>query len=128
MDLMRALLVGAVIKLILLMVMLGVSTSARAEESKAQFVMSAAHCAVLKQHAIKAITAKTAGVEYVQYVRERTEDYTQLSGMDRVIYLDILPYSLELAYEYYINNFDPATPYEEVIERNCLERVGSSAQ
>lgn len=94
----------------------------------AEFVMSEPHCAVLKQHAIQAITAKTAGVQYPQYVRERVEGYGQLTGIDRVVYLNILPYSLEMAYEYFNSDFNPTTPYEEVIERHCLEKVGSSAE
>lgn len=97
-------------------------------KAEAEFVMSEAHCAVLKQHAIKAITAKNAGVEYPQYLRERVEEYATLSGIDRVVYMNILPYSLDAAYEYFNNDFNPSTPYEEVIERNCLEQVGQSAQ
>lgn len=102
--------------------------SAQADEEKAAFIMNEAHCAVLKQHAIQAITAKTAGVENPQYVRERVEGYGNLTGADRVVYLDILPYSLEMAYEYFNNDFNANTPYEEVIEHNCLERVGKTAQ
>lgn len=97
-------------------------------QAEAEFVMSEAHCALLKQHALKAITAKTAGVEFPQYTRERVEEYTKLTGIDRVVYLNILPYSLDMAYEYFNGDFNPSTPYEEVIERNCLERVGHSAQ
>lgn len=124
----RALLVGATVKLILLMVMLGVSVSSKAEESKAEFIMSEAHCALLKQHAVMAITAKTAGVDYNQYVRERVDAYGKLTGIDRVIYLDILPFTFEMAYEYFNSDFNANTPYEEVIELHCLERVGSGAR
>lgn len=104
------------------------SFTAHAGEWKPEFIMTPQHCAVLKQHAIKAITAKTAGVDYNKYVRERVEDYTKLTGADRVVYLDILPFSLEMAYEYFNSDFDLSTPYEEVIERNCLERVGDAAR
>jgi hypothetical protein len=101
--------------------------SAHAEE-KPEFIMSEAHCAVLKQHAVMAITAKTAGVDYNQYVRERVEGYSKLTGMERVIYLDILPFTFEMAYEYFNSDFNSNTPYEEVIEMHCLERVGSGAR
>jgi len=127
MDLMRALLVGAVAKLILLMVMLVILANP-AIAGEAEFIMSEAHCTLLKQHAIKAITAKTAGVEYPQYVRERIAEGRTLTTLDRVVFDDIIPYSLEMAYEFFNNDFDPATPYEEVIERNCLSNLGSAAK
>lgn len=111
-----------------LLVLLSLSIFSVAAEEKPAFVMTAAHCALLKQHAIQAMTAKTAGVDYPQYLRERVEGYTKLSGMERVVYLDILPYTLDMAYEYFESDFNPNTPYEEVIERNCLERVGSGAR
>lgn len=99
-----------------------------AQAVSAEFVMSEAHCALLKQHAIQAITAKTAGVSYPKYVRERVEGYSGLTAIDRVVYLDILPYSLEMAYEYFNNDFNSNTPYEEVIELHCLEGVGKGAE
>jgi hypothetical protein len=115
-------------KWLLVLLSLCIFSAAAEEKEKPQFIMTAAHCALLKQHAYMAITAKTAGLDYPQYVRERVEGYTKLSGMERVLYLDILPYSLDMAYEYFESDFNANTPYEEVIEHNCLERVGSGAR
>lgn len=110
-----------------LLVLLSLTVSL-AQAGEAAFVMSEAHCALLKQHAIKAITAKTAGVEYPQYVRERIAEGRTLTTLDRVVFDDIIPYSLEMAYEFFENDFDPSTPYEEVIERNCLKNLGGAAK
>ncbi|QTH80475.1 hypothetical protein PA10_00277 [Pseudomonas phage pPa_SNUABM_DT01] len=110
-----------------LLVMLSLlCTSAFAEEQR--FVMEPAHCKVLRLHALKAITGKQTGVVYPQYVRERVEDSQSLVAGERLIYMDILPYSLEMAYEYYHNDFNDSTPYEEVIYDNCMKRVGDVAQ
>ncbi|MNB58535.1 hypothetical protein D3C87_715520 [compost metagenome] len=112
----------------LMLVLLSLFAFSVQAQEKPEFIMSEAHCAVLKQHAIMAITAKNAGVDYNQYVRERVEGYGKLSGMERVIYLDILPFTFEMAYEYFNSDFNANTPYEEVIESHCLERVGSGAR
>lgn len=110
-----------------MLVLLSLLSFTAQAEWKAEFIMSKEHCTLLKQHAIQAITAKTAGVDYSSYLRERVEDYTKLTGKDRVIYLDILPFTLDMAYEYFNNDFQLTTPYEEVIEKNCLERLGDAA-
>ncbi|MNN28104.1 hypothetical protein D3C81_1416620 [compost metagenome] len=111
--------------LLALLVVLSVSAHA-SDESK--FVMSEPHCKVLKQHALLAIAGKSAGVSYPQYVRERVEGYARLTAMERVLYLDILPYSLEMAYEYFNGDFNANTPYEEVIYVNCLKGAGRVAE
>ncbi|MNO12955.1 hypothetical protein D3C76_25750 [compost metagenome] len=111
-----------------MLVLLSLLSFTAQAEWKAEFIMSKEHCSLLKQHAIKAITAKTAGVEYPTYTRERVEEYTKLTGQERVTYLDILPYTLDMAYEYFNNDFQLTTPYEEVIEKNCLERLGDAAR
>lgn len=92
------------------------------------FIMKETHCSILKQTAFQAIAAKTSGGTYPAFVRERVRYYEELQGTDKQRYLEILPYLLQMAYEYFTHPFDEDTPYESVIYDRCLTFVGTDGQ
>lgn len=98
------------------------------------FVMTPQHCALFKQGAIKAITAKTADVTFAQFTRERVAEYNILPERNaeerklKQISLDILPYILATAEDYTDADLDLKLPYEKIVYDRCMEEVGHNAQ
>jgi len=114
-------------KQLLLLVLLMVATPSWAGSDK-EFVMTEVHCTVLKRHLLIAVSGKSIGVRYTTYVRDRAQEYWGLKDEAREVYLDILPYSLDAAYEYFHNDFNPVTPYDEILFTRCMDSVGKLAR
>ena len=92
------------------------------------FVMTEPHCEMLSKHANMAMTMKGNGETYQDFVRGLMEGYRYSSGESVLIMDHILPYSLEVGYEYFHSPFDPNTPSSRVVYERCMDNLGAPSK
>lgn len=92
------------------------------------FEMTDAHCDALIALGNRAIADKRRGVTYSAHVRKYFTDFLPPAGDDQKLFLDITPYGLEIAYEYYHTSFDDPSIYVAVVRKGCIDALGTPAQ
>lgn len=93
----------------------------------APFIVNEAHCNIITLNAVRATYAKLDGTSYTDFVRQIVSQVNEsLYPVDTVV-MDTIPYSLEVAYEYYFNEIDDDDAYVNSISDKCIENIGATA-
>ncbi len=93
----------------------------------APFIVNEAHCNIITLNAVRATYAKLDGTSYTDFVRQIVSQVNEsLYPVDTVV-MDTIPYSLEMAHEYYFNDIKDYDKYVDDISDKCIENIGATA-